>query len=149
MTPHATDHAGLEIVPFADCLRLLDTVPVGRVGCYADGEVVILPVNYIVDGQDVIFRTGAGSKLSSVGGNNVVGFEADEYDTGTRSGWSVVISGRTEEVESEDEVRRLNDLGLLSWGRSADDPHWIRIRPTSITGRRTPGTAFARRPGPG
>jgi uncharacterized protein len=143
MTPYATDHAGLEIVPFADCLRLLDTVPVGRVGFYADGEVVLLPVNYVVDGQDVIFRTGAGAKLSSVGSKNMVGFEADAYDARTHSGWSVAVSGRTEEVESDDEIRRLNDLGLQSWGRPADDPHWIRIRPTSITGRRTPGAAFS------
>ncbi len=143
MTLYATDHAGLEIVPFGDCLRLLDSVPVGRIGFYADGEVVILPVNFMVDRQDVIFRTGAGSKLSSLGSRNLVGFEADAYDVRTHSGWSVVVSGRTEEVESEDEIRRLNDLGLQSWGRSADDPHWIRIRPTSITGRRTPGAAFS------
>lgn len=138
MTPRATDHAGLEVVPFADCLRLLDTVPVGRVGFYASGEVVILPVNFVVDGQDVIFRTGAGSKLSSVGGKNSVGFEADQYDARTHSGWSVVVSGYTEEVESDREIRRLNDLGLQSWGQAADASHWIRIRPTSITGRRRP-----------
>lgn len=142
MALHPTDHAGLEIVTFADCLRLLDTVPVGRVGFRAAGEVVILPVNFVVDGQDVIFRTGAGSKLSSVGGENLVGFEADEYDARTHSGWSVVVSGLTEEVDDDEEIRRLADLGLQSWGRAADDPHWIRIRPTSITGRRTPGTAF-------
>lgn len=143
MTLHATDHAGLEIVPFADCLRLLDTVPVGRVGFYGDGEVVILPVNFIVDGQDVIFRTGAGSKLSSLGNRNVAGFEADSYDAATKSGWSVVVSGFTELVESDDEIHRLSDLGLHPWARPEQDvPTLIRIRPTSITGRRTPGTAF-------
>lgn len=142
MTAHPTDHAGLEILPFQTCLRLLDSVPVGRVGFFADGEVVILPVNHLVDGQDVIFRTGPGSKLSSVGSRNRVSFEADSYDTRTHSGWSVLVSGLTEEVESDLEVRRLGDLGLQSWGRAADDPHWIRIRPTSITGRRTPGAAF-------
>lgn len=143
MTAHPTDHAGLEILPFGDCLRLLDSVPVGRIGFFADGEIVILPVNYLVDGQDVVFRTGAGSKLSSVGSKNLVGFEADAYDTRTRSGWSVVVSGFTEEVESDEEIRRLSDLGLQSWARPAEDvPSWIRIRPTSITGRRTSGAAF-------
>lgn len=142
MTPHPTDHAGLEILPFEACLRLLDSVPVGRVGFFADGEVVILPVNHLVDGQDLIFCTGAGSKLSSIGSKNLVGFEADSYDARTHSGWSVVVSGLTEEVDSDEQIRRLNDLGLQSWGRAADDPHWIRIRPTSITGRRTSGTAF-------
>ncbi len=143
MMAYPTDHAGLEILSFGDCLRLLDSVPVGRIGFFADGEIVILPVNHVVDGQDVIFRTGAGSKLSSIGNKNLVGFEADSYDARTRSGWSVVISGYTEEVESDDEIRHLNDLGLDPWARAAEDvPAWIRIRPTSVTGRRTPGAAF-------
>ena len=61
MSEHSTDHAGLEILPFEVCLRLLASVPVGRVGFFADGEVLILPVNHVVDGQDVVFRTGRGS----------------------------------------------------------------------------------------
>ena len=144
MTAHPRDHAGLEILPFADCLRLLDSVPVGRVGFFTDGEIVILPVNYVLDGQNVIFRTGPGSKLSSLTNKNLVGFEADTYDPATKSGWSIVISGFTELVESDDELRRLNDLGLRSWARPEEDvPTWIRIRPNSVTGRRTPGSAFA------
>jgi len=142
MTVHPTDHAGLEILPFETCLRLLDSVPVGRVGFFADGEIMILPVNHLLDGQDVIFRTGAGSKLSYVRSEKLISFETDSYDAETHSGWSVIVNGYTEEVESDAELRRLSDLGLRSWGRSADAQHWIRIRPTSITGRRTAGTAF-------
>ena len=143
MTVHPVDHAGLEILPFAACLRLLNSVPVGRVGFLADGEIVILPVNHLMDGSDVIFRTGSGSKLSSVGSKNPIGFEADQYDARTRSGWSVVISGFTEVVESDAEIERFERLGLQSWGgAAAGDPYWVRIRPTSVTGRRTPGTAF-------
>ena len=144
MTVHPIDHAGLEILPFADCLRLLDSAPVGRVGFLADGEFVILPVNHLMDGPDVVFRTGSGSKLSSVGGKNLIGFEADHYDALTHSGWSVVINGFAEEVESDAEIERFEHLGLQSWGGvAARDPHWVRIRPSSVTGRRTPGTAFA------
>jgi uncharacterized protein len=65
-----------------------------------------------------------------------VGFEADCYDAPARSGWSVVASGFTEIVDSDAEIRRLDNLGLRSWVDSADAPSWIRIRPTSITGRR-------------
>jgi uncharacterized protein len=121
VTVHPIDHAGLEILPFAACLRLLASVPVGRVGFLADGEIVILPV----------------------GSKNLIGFEADHYDAMTRSGWSVVISGFTEVVESDAAIERFERLGLQSWGgATAGDPHWVRIRPTSVTGRRTPGTAF-------
>ena len=68
MSRYPTDHAGLEILPFDECLRLLASVPVGRVGFVVDGEVVVLPVNHVVDGQDVIFRPAYGSKVATAGG---------------------------------------------------------------------------------
>lgn len=147
MTANPTDHAGLEVLPFGECLRLLETVPVGRIGFRAAGEVVILPVNHIIDGTDVVFRTGTGSKLASIGDTDFVGFEADSYDERTRSGWSVVVSGRAEIVDSEAETARLSDLGLRPWG-GTEHPYWVRIRPSSVTGRRTAGKAFATRQDP-
>ena len=143
MTVQSKDRAGLEILPFAECLRLLGTVPVGRIGFLCDGEVVILPVNHVTDGQSVVFRSNSGSKLCSVGSKNLVGFEADDYDTPTRSGWSVVLSGFTEVVEDDKEIQRLEHLGLESWGGAGADASWIRVRPTAVTGRRTSGAAFA------
>jgi len=143
MMVHPRDRAGLEILPFAECLRLLETVPVGRVGFVSDGEVVILPVNHLADGQTVVFRSNSGSKLSTVGSKTLVGFEVDDYDKPTHSGWSVVVSGFTEVVEDEGEIRRLEHLGLESWGGAGADASWIRIRPTSVSGRRTSGAAFA------
>ena len=97
----ATDRAGLEILHLGDCFRLLESVPVGRIGFIAGGEVVILPVNFLVDGQDVVFTTGAGSKLSAVEVGHYVGFEADSYDPATRAGWSVVVNGLAEIVDSD------------------------------------------------
>jgi uncharacterized protein len=132
------DHAGLEMLPFDACLRLLASVPVGRVGFYADGELVVLPVNHVVDGQDVVFRTAAGSKLSAAEGRNLVAFEADNYDPRTRSGWSVLVNGRAEVVYEDAETLRLSRLGLHPWVTEVDRPFWIRIRPTSVTGRQTP-----------
>ena len=69
---------------FHACLRLLASVPIGRVGFYADGEVVLLPVNHAVDGQDVVFRTAPGSKLTAAQEQELVAFEADDYDLQTR-----------------------------------------------------------------
>src|SRR5487761_129594 len=51
--PLPTDHAGLEVLPFDSCLSLLAAVSVGRVGFVADGEVFVLPVNFVMDGQAV------------------------------------------------------------------------------------------------
>ena len=138
MTHYPADHAGLEILPFDRCLELLTTVPVGQVSFFADGEIVVLPVNHVMDGQDRVFRTARGSKLSAAEGQNVVAFEADEYDERTRSGWSVLVNGRAHAIYEEPEIQRLSRLGLHPWVSAADRPFWIRIHPTSISGRRTP-----------
>jgi hypothetical protein len=51
-----------------------------------------------------------------------------------------LVSGRAEVVEDDAEIGRLSQLGLHSWASALDRPFWIRIRPTSVTGRRTPGS---------
>ncbi len=132
------DHAGLETLPLDVCLRLLESVPVGRVSFYTDGEVVTLPVNHVVDGQDVVFRTNRGSKLSTAERQDHVAFEADDYDLRTRNGWSVLVKGRAEVVHEDSEIQRLSHLGLYPWVTAVGRPFWIRIRPTSVTGRQTP-----------
>jgi hypothetical protein len=134
------DHAGHESLPTDVCLRLLESVPVGRVSFYTDGEVITLPVNHVVDGQDVVFRTDRGSKLSASERQDLVAFEADDYDPKTRTGWSVLIKGRAEVVHEDSEIQRLNQLDLHPWVTAVERPFWIRIRPAAITGRHTPLT---------
>jgi nitroimidazol reductase NimA-like FMN-containing flavoprotein (pyridoxamine 5'-phosphate oxidase superfamily) len=141
MPSNPIDHAGLEPLPFDVCLELLASVPLGRVGFYADGEVVVLPVNHAVDGQDVVFCTARGSKLAAAEDQGLVAFEADDYDQQTRSGWSVVMTGQATVVYEDAEIRHLSGLGLHPWATSVEHPFWVRIRPTSVTGRRTAGTS--------
>jgi uncharacterized protein len=141
----ATDRAGLEILHLGDCFTLLKSVPVGRIGFVAGGEVVILPVNFLVDGQDVVFATAPGSKLAAVEAGQYVGFEADSYDPATRAGWSVVVNGMAELVESDKEAARLTAFGMTPWGpEPVTGRIWVRIRPTSVSGRQLPAVAAAR-----
>ncbi len=150
MRSYPTDHVGLEILPPDECLRLLASVPVGRVGFVADGEVVVLPVNHVVDGQDVVFRTAPGSKLSAAEGQNRAAFEADYYNEQTQAWWSVLANGRAEVVDAEADIDRLSlslsRLGVYPWVTAVRHPFWIRIRPASVSGRRTSGTKWASRP---
>ena len=67
------------------------------------------------------------------------GLEILPYDERTRSGWSVLINGRAHAIYEEPEIRRLSRLGLRPWVSVANRPFWIRIRPTSISGRQTFG----------
>jgi len=139
-----TDHAGLETLPFTECLRLLARVPVGRVGFDVDGDIVIMPVNHAIDSnENVVFRSAPGSKLSAAAGQSTVVFEADDYDPITHAGWSVLVNGRAEPVYDDAEVAALESLGLEPWPHEVDHPYWIRIRPVSVTGRRIPGRGTA------
>ena len=137
MRKRETDAAGLEILHLGDMFRLLATVPVGRIGFMADDEVAVLPVRFLVDGQDVVFRTYAGSKLSNIEVGHYVCFEVDSYDADKQTGWSVVARGLVEK-ESEASCARLDAPGVEYWGGAAQESLWMRIRPTAITGRRTP-----------
>jgi uncharacterized protein len=138
MPGNSIDHAGLEILPLAECLRLLASVPVGRIGFHTDGEIVVLPVNHVVDGQGVIFRTARGSKLSAAEAQDLVAFEADDYDPQTRTGWSVVVNGHAETVYEDAQIQKFARLDLHPWATAVDRPFWIRIRPVSVTGRQIP-----------
>lgn len=122
------------------CLDRLASVPVGRVGLVVAGEVEILPVNHVRDGQCVAFRTGVGSKLSGASVGYPVTFEVDDYDGRGETGWSVIIHGHAEVVEDDAEAARLAALGTHGW-KGGDRPYWVRIRPFSITGRQLPARA--------
>jgi uncharacterized protein len=138
VTEHPTDRAGLEVLSLEECLRLLAAVPVGRVGLVSDGEIVVLPVNYVLDGQDPVFLTARGSKLSAAEQQNVAAFEADHFDEQTRTGWSVLITGHAEVVYDDTEIGRLSRFGLHRWASATQRPVWVRIRALSVSGRRIP-----------
>ena len=131
------DHAGVGVLPFETCLEKLASVPVGRVGFQAAGEVEILPVNHVLDGHNVVFRTGIGAKLTGSLIGYPVTFEADAYDARGEHGWSVVVHGQAEVVEDEAEIRRLTEKRPGGWD-GGDRPYWVRIRPFSVTGRQVP-----------
>lgn len=124
------------VLPREECLRLLASHNFGRLAVAMDSPV-IRPVNYVFDerSQSVAFRTADGSKFHAMLVNGNAAFEIDGIDPGSRTGWSVIIVGMTEEVTSPSELRRLDRLGLETWtpGRKA---HWMRIRAWTVTGRR-------------
>ena len=135
VTPQAPTSEVL-VLSREDCLRLLASNSFGRLAVAMDSPV-IRPVNYLFDepSQSVLFRTADGSKFHAMLVNGNAAFEIDGIDQGSRTGWSVIIVGMTEEITSASELRRLEHLGLETWtpGHKA---HWMRIRAWTVTGRR-------------
>jgi hypothetical protein len=131
----ATDHRGLRVMTFDECLELLQTSSVGRLAFAHDGEPEVLPVTFGLDGMSPVFRTTWGSKLEAVGRGRVVALEVDRLDSADGVAWSVVVKG-TGEIEYDDEaVARYERLGVPVWVADLDDPFWVRITPSSVTGR--------------
>jgi nitroimidazol reductase NimA-like FMN-containing flavoprotein (pyridoxamine 5'-phosphate oxidase superfamily) len=126
---------GIEVLTRDACLRLLADDVVGRLGV-VDGDVpMIFPVNYVLDGDAVVVRTTHGTKLDR-GTHRRACFEIDAFDRASRTGWSVVVSGRLEVVTAADpSFKRLVALPVDPWA-DFDKPHWLRLVPHRITGRR-------------
>jgi hypothetical protein len=128
-------HAWLEHLSPVECWRLLAAKPVGRLGVLVDSAPEVYPVNHVVDGASIVFRTDPGTKLRALDRSPSVCFEIDEVDPDTSTGWSVMLKGRATEITDLDELRAAADLPLRFWIQG-DKDHWIRVVAEEVTGRR-------------
>ncbi|MFF7452291.1 MULTISPECIES: pyridoxamine 5'-phosphate oxidase family protein [unclassified Streptomyces] len=127
-----------------ECLRLLAKVPLGRVVYTRQALPAVLPINFSL-GTDasVLLCTSAGSDLVRAIDGVVVAFEADEFTAATRSGWSVVVTGRATVVTDPAEHERLTQTGPDSW-MPLRDAVLVRIESEMVTGREFKGTRDTR-----
>lgn len=125
----------LEELDVETCLGLLGRHHFGRVAVLDDHGPMVLPVNYTVDRGSVVFRTAEGTKLDAAVRGDVVAFEVDEIDESTRSGWSVIVRGRLEEVADADELERLRTQPLTPFV-GGERERYLRVWSSAITGRR-------------
>jgi hypothetical protein len=129
------DHLGITVLETDDCLDLLRTEVVGRLAVSIAEHPDIFPINYLVDGGRVVFRTAQGTKLAGAVLGRGVAFEVDGDDPSTGDAWSVVVKGHAVEVESLQDVYDALNLPLFPW-HAAPKHHFVRIEPSEITGRR-------------
>ncbi len=126
---------GTEQLNEDECWDLLDATSVGRLAIDIAGKPDIFPINFVVDGNCLLFRSGAGTKLAASVLLHHVAFEIDGYEPPTRTAWSVVVKGRAHLVERMDEVFAAEDLPLFPWV-AHPKPDFVRITPDEVTGRR-------------
>jgi nitroimidazol reductase NimA-like FMN-containing flavoprotein (pyridoxamine 5'-phosphate oxidase superfamily) len=131
------DRNGLEVLDRAECLRLVAGRSLGRVAVSMSALPVILPVNYLLDGDRILIRTGAGTKLAAAARNAVVAFEVDDADPIGHTGWSVSVTGTAEEVTDGDDLERITRLGLPHWAPNGVG-HVIALSTDLVSGRRIP-----------
>ena len=121
----------LDEISREECLSLLSSHHVGRIAVAAPGAPpLVVPVNSVVDGEMVVFRSRVGSKLRSLRGTPV-SFQLDEIDPVHREGWSVLVRGWAYETTRH----HVPHLDIDTWVPGTTD-HWVRIVADSISGRR-------------
>lgn len=129
----------IEALDEEECLRLLASAAVGRIAVVLGRQPFIMPVNYVLDGDDVVFRTDAGTKLVGASLERVA-FEVDHLEPERKEGWSVVVQGVGQEITSAYSklFDRVRALAISPWA-PGEKEHWVRIIPREITGRRVRG----------
>lgn len=114
------------------CWGYLASQQVGRLVTCVDGQAQIYPVNFVLDGESVVFRTAEGSKLAQLLVNNRVAFQVDGWNLD--KGWSVVVKGTADLISDEDELARADKMPLLPWIPTVKK-NYVRITCDQVSGR--------------
>ncbi|OZB81062.1 MAG: hypothetical protein B7X41_00650 [Microbacterium sp. 14-71-5] len=120
-----------------ECYDLLTATTVGRIGFVQDARVLILPVNFVVSGRDLLLRTAAEGLLGALSETPAeVAFEVDSHAPLSRTAWSVLMHGRLSRVAEEDAAAVLPRVSPWA-GPGRDLP--LRFRIERMTGRTVHG----------
>ncbi|MFI6868939.1 pyridoxamine 5'-phosphate oxidase family protein [Nocardia sp. NPDC050406] len=111
-------------------MKLLSTVRFGRVVFSRHALPVIRPVNHVVDGDQIIIRTGTGTTLASF--RQVVAYEADTIDHDSQLGWCVIVTGTAEKITSADDIDRYR--AQFSPPEASSGVDLVRITADIVTG---------------
>lgn len=118
-----------------ECLQLLATRSVGRLGVITGSRPQIFPVNYRVYADGVAFRVGADGVLGGLSRPQPVAFQLDEVDEARQVGWSVLLQGSTRMVDDPVERERVLAVLQIPWAVGLR-PRVIHVRADQLTGRR-------------
>ena len=113
-----------------ECWRLLANASIGRLAVVTeDGLPFVVPVNYAVDGESVVFRSDFGTKFAALL-RHPVAFQVDSIDVHNRAGWTVLIQGIAHDATPQE----VQHLTVEPW--VGPKQHWLRVVPRHVSGRR-------------
>jgi uncharacterized protein len=120
----------------SECRLLLGSQELGRLAVVQEGRPEIFPVNYVFDGDTVVFRTDGGTKFDwSV--MSPVAFEVEDIDPKGQDGWVVEVRGFARDITDGGDPRseHLRSLPLHPWV-AGEKANWVAIVRPQISGRR-------------
>jgi uncharacterized protein len=126
----------VEELSFGKCRELLGGGVFGRVALCTDEGPMIVPVNYSLVSETILFRTGRESLLGRHAGTARMAFEVDHVQYAEQRGWSVVATGPSEVVVDPEELEHIERTWAPRPWASGDRPLYVRIAWEQLTGRR-------------
>ncbi|MER7045070.1 helix-turn-helix domain-containing protein [Streptomyces jumonjinensis] len=119
-----------------ECRALLSQGGVGRVALIASDGPAVVPVNYLLADDEIVYRTAPDTVPASAAEAAEVAFEVDHIDDTFSQGWSVLVVGEARRITDPDTIRELEPKARgLAWA-GGERPLWLAISPRRITGRR-------------
>ena len=140
--PGHQDPRALVVLTEGECYRLLAGDTFGRVVFTRRAMPAIVPVNYLLDGRDILLRTDPKSQLGRAIDATIVAFEVDGIDRSSHTGWSVVVVGTAHALEDDAGPREIRTVEPDPWAPGARTL-LVRITPGAVTGRKLTAPAPA------
>jgi nitroimidazol reductase NimA-like FMN-containing flavoprotein (pyridoxamine 5'-phosphate oxidase superfamily) len=123
--------------------QLLYARDIGRIGCYAEGRIYIVPINYVYDGESIYAQSMHGMKLAMMQANPEVCFEVDQIDNA--SNWqSIVAWGIFEILKGEEAAQALQLLMQAVTASIAGGKSLHEMRTLSAMAATRPGISIYR-----
>jgi uncharacterized protein len=132
-TPGGREERHLHLLDEAECYARLRAQSVGRIGVIDADGVVIVPVNYVVDADDIVLRTSPYGLLG-LGSPQRAALEIDHVDNEHHRGWSVLVRGTLSVVDPDEAIEIAARTKLETWP-SGMRTMTVRLHPKSVTGR--------------
>jgi len=128
-----TDEHGLRYIPEPTCLHLIGQERIGRLGLSVGSLPVILPVNYVLQGRTIVFRSEEGEKTRAAEQSTVACLEVDQFDRFEHSGWSVLATGRLT-IAPPDRAEAYERLPVVPWALRKES-RFIELSIELLSGR--------------
>ncbi len=127
----------LQTLSTDECFQLLAGARVGRLVYQDDLGPLAVPINYALNGHDIVIRVGGGTKQAAMQ-QPMLAFEVDEIDPEEHAGWSVIVRGPGAEIALEDAPKVLREMHgqfPTPWAVGVHNV-WLQITAETVTGRR-------------
>lgn len=124
-----------ELLTPEECWKYLQSSYIGRLAVINGASPEIFPVNFMVVGETVVFRTAPGTKLRALLPGAAVAFEADGLNAYSTEVWSVVVKGTPGPFDGDPVSLRNAGPDREPWQQGLKE-HLVQVNPLEVSGRR-------------